>query len=49
MTAARGERMAKTAGILIIGSEVLSGKVTDQNSPFLAQELRVWASRSGAS
>jgi molybdenum cofactor synthesis domain-containing protein len=32
--------MAKTAGILIIGSEVLSGKVTDQNSPFLAQELR---------
>jgi FAD synthetase len=32
--------MAKTAGILIIGSEVLSGKVTDQNSPFLVQELR---------
>jgi NAD(P)-dependent dehydrogenase (short-subunit alcohol dehydrogenase family) len=32
--------MAKTAAILIIGSEVLSGKVTDQNSPFLAQELR---------
>jgi molybdenum cofactor synthesis domain-containing protein len=32
--------MAKTAGILIIGSEVLSGKVTDQNSPFLVRELR---------
>lgn len=32
--------MAKTAGILIIGSEVLSGKVTDQNSPYLARELR---------
>jgi FAD synthetase len=32
--------MAKTAGILIIGSEVLSGKVVDQNSPYLARELR---------
>ncbi len=32
--------MAKTAGILIIGSEVLSGKVTDQNSPYLVSELR---------
>lgn len=32
--------MAKTAGILIIGSEVLSGKVTDQNSPYLVRELR---------
>jgi len=32
--------MAKTAAVLIIGSEVLSGKVTDENSPFLAQELR---------
>jgi molybdenum cofactor synthesis domain-containing protein len=32
--------MAKTAGILIIGSEVLSGKVTDQNSPYLTRELR---------
>ena len=32
--------MAKTAAVLIIGNEVLSGKVTDQNSPFLAQELR---------
>lgn len=32
--------MAKTAGILIIGSEVLSGKVVDENSPYLARELR---------
>ena len=32
--------MAKTAGILIIGSEVLSGKVTDANSPYLVRELR---------
>jgi molybdenum cofactor synthesis domain-containing protein len=32
--------MAKTAGILIIGSEVLSGKVADENSPYLVRELR---------
>ena len=32
--------MAKTAGILIIGSEVLSGKVTDENSPYLVRQLR---------
>jgi molybdenum cofactor synthesis domain-containing protein len=32
--------MGKTAGILIIGSEVLSGKVTDENSPYLVRELR---------
>ncbi len=32
--------MAKTAGILIIGNEVLSGKVTDENSPYLVRELR---------
>jgi len=32
--------MAKTAGILIIGNEVLSGKVEDQNSPYLVHELR---------
>jgi molybdenum cofactor synthesis domain-containing protein len=32
--------MAKTAGILIIGNEVLTGKVVDQNSPYLVRELR---------
>jgi molybdenum cofactor synthesis domain-containing protein len=32
--------VAKTAGILIIGSEVLSGKVADENSPYLVRELR---------
>lgn len=32
--------MGRTAGILIIGSEVLSGKVADQNSPYLVRELR---------
>jgi molybdenum cofactor synthesis domain-containing protein len=32
--------MAKTAAILIIGNEVLSGKVTDENSPYLVHELR---------
>ncbi len=31
----------KTAGILIVGSEVLTGKVVDQNSPYLVRELRV--------
>ncbi|MBI4209347.1 MAG: competence/damage-inducible protein A [Deltaproteobacteria bacterium] len=30
----------RTAGILIIGDEVLSGKVEDQNSPYLCRELR---------
>ena len=29
-----------TAGILIIGNEILSGKVTDANSPYLCRELR---------
>ena len=32
--------MGKTAGILIIGNEVLTGKVLDQNSPYLVRELR---------
>lgn len=32
--------MAKTAAILIIGNEILSGKVQDENSPWLARELR---------
>jgi len=32
--------MDKIAGILTIGNEILSGKVTDDNSPFLCRELR---------
>lgn len=31
---------AKTAGIIIIGNEILSGKVQDSNSFYLASELR---------
>lgn len=31
--------MSKTAGILVIGNEILSGKVVDTNSPHLCQEL----------
>jgi len=30
----------RTAGIIIIGNEILSGKVGDENSHFLARELR---------
>jgi len=32
--------MSKTAGIVIVGNEVLSGKTQDTNSYFLCQELR---------
>ncbi|MCI0528230.1 MAG: competence/damage-inducible protein A [Nitrospira sp.] len=32
--------MDNTAAILIIGNEILSGKVTDENSPYLSRELR---------
>jgi molybdenum cofactor synthesis domain-containing protein len=31
--------MAKTAGILVVGNEILTGKVVDTNSPYLCQEL----------
>jgi len=32
--------MDRTAGIVVIGNEILSGKVSDTNSSFLARELR---------
>ena len=32
--------MAKTAGIILIGNEILSGKVTDVNAAYLCRELR---------
>ena len=32
--------MSKTAGIIVIGNEILSGKTIDENSPYLAGELR---------
>ncbi len=32
--------MSKTAAIIVIGNEILSGKTRDENSPYLACELR---------
>jgi len=32
--------MAKSAGIIVIGNEILSGKTQDENALFLARELR---------
>ena len=32
--------MAKTAGIVLIGNEILSGKIADANAPYLCHELR---------
>src|SRR5215471_15723673 len=36
----RGKDVAKTAGIIIIGNEILSGKTVDENALFLSRELR---------
>ena len=36
-----GDILLETAGIIIIGNEILSGKVKDINSPYLCQELRI--------
>src|ERR1700730_16393223 len=35
-----GPPMAKTAGILLIGNEILSGKINDANAAHLWRELR---------
>jgi molybdenum cofactor synthesis domain-containing protein len=40
LTSRRTHTMTTTAGILIIGNEILSGKVQDANSPYLCRELR---------
>ena len=32
--------MSRTAGIIVIGNEILSSKTRDENSPYLAHELR---------
>lgn len=40
MSRVQDARQELTAGIVIIGNEILSGKTVDSNSTFLAQELR---------
>jgi molybdenum cofactor synthesis domain-containing protein len=35
-----GQTEDRTAGIIVVGNEILSGKVVDTNSPFLTRELR---------
>ena len=32
--------MSKTAGIVVIGNEILSGKTRDENALYLVRELR---------
>ena len=32
--------MPKTAGILLVGNEILSGKIQDANAVYLCRELR---------
>src|SRR5438874_9218011 len=36
----QGSKPVTTAAIVVIGNEILSAKVTDENGPFLARELR---------
>ena len=40
MVGSGGVREDLTAALIVIGNEILSGKVTDTNTPFLARELR---------
>ena len=40
MSASENLVTEETAAMVVIGDEILSGKVTDENSPYLARELR---------
>jgi FAD synthetase len=40
VVASASVRAHRSAGLVVIGNEILSGKVTDTNTPFLARELR---------
>jgi len=33
--------MPKTAGIVLVGNEILSGKIADANAAYLCRELRI--------
>lgn len=39
MNGARGERLRARAGVVVTGTEVLSGRVPDRNGPWLAERL----------